>query len=183
MPSNTNGVVTTATVSAPFCRAISAITGTAPEPVPPPSPAVMTTKSEPATARPIWSVASRAATSPAPASPPVPTPLVMCLPIATLVRADERWRARASVFTTMYSTPLTRARIMASTAFAPPPPTPTTRILRSWPWPAARRRSAATAATLTPATRRGRLLGGSSIAATYQPRRLLRPGQEVPGPK
>ena len=35
------------TVSAPTSRAIRAITGAAPEPVPPPSPAVTNTRSEP----------------------------------------------------------------------------------------------------------------------------------------
>ena len=39
-PSNANGFVTTATVSAPMSFAISAMTGAAPVPVPPPMPAV-----------------------------------------------------------------------------------------------------------------------------------------------
>ena len=112
-PSNPNGVVTTAMVSAPFCRAISAITGAAPEPVPPPRPVVMTTKSDPVNARPIWSVASRAATSPAPASPPVPRPLVICLPTAILVRAEtdiEELPVRIIVVGAEGGLPLDRSR-------------------------------------------------------------------------
>ena len=46
-PSKPNGLVTTPTVSAPSSRAIRATTGAAPVPVPPPSPAVMNTMSEP----------------------------------------------------------------------------------------------------------------------------------------
>ncbi len=40
-PSKLNGLVTTPTVSAPRSLAISAMTGAAPDPVPPPMPAVM----------------------------------------------------------------------------------------------------------------------------------------------
>ena len=47
LPSNPNGDVTMATVSAPTSRAIRATTGAAPVPVPPPSPAVTNTMSEP----------------------------------------------------------------------------------------------------------------------------------------
>ena len=46
-PSKPNGLVTMPTVSAPSSRAIRATTGAAPVPVPPPSPAVMNTMSEP----------------------------------------------------------------------------------------------------------------------------------------
>ena len=46
-PSKPNGFVTMPTVSAPSSRAIRATTGAAPVPVPPPSPAVMNTMSEP----------------------------------------------------------------------------------------------------------------------------------------
>ena len=45
-PSKRNGLVTTPMVSAPRSRAISAMTGAAPDPVPPPMPAVMNTMSE-----------------------------------------------------------------------------------------------------------------------------------------
>ena len=48
-PSNANGRVTMPTVNAPSLRAISAMIGAAPVPVPPPSPAVMKTMSAPLT--------------------------------------------------------------------------------------------------------------------------------------
>ena len=47
LPSNPNGEVTMPTVSAPTSRAMRATTGAAPVPVPPPSPAVTNTMSEP----------------------------------------------------------------------------------------------------------------------------------------
>ena len=47
LPSNLNGLVTTATVRAPVSFAISAIIGAAPVPVPPPIPAVINTMSDP----------------------------------------------------------------------------------------------------------------------------------------
>ena len=47
VPSKPNGLVMTPTVSAPISRAMRATTGAAPVPVPPPSPAVMKTMSEP----------------------------------------------------------------------------------------------------------------------------------------
>ena len=55
-PSKLNGLVTTPMVSAPSSLAISATTGAAPEPVPPPRPAVMKTMSEPSRA---WAIFSR----------------------------------------------------------------------------------------------------------------------------
>ena len=48
LPSKANGLVTTPTVSAPQSRAICAMTGAAPVPVPPPMPAVTKTMSAPA---------------------------------------------------------------------------------------------------------------------------------------
>ncbi len=47
LPSRLNGLVTTPTVSAPVSLATSAITGAAPVPVPPPSPAAIKTISAP----------------------------------------------------------------------------------------------------------------------------------------
>ena len=47
LPSNLNGRVTTATVRMPRLFAISAMTGAAPVPVPPPMPAVMNSMSAP----------------------------------------------------------------------------------------------------------------------------------------
>ena len=60
-PSKLNGLVTTPIVSAPCSLAISATTGAAPEPVPPPRPAVMNTMSESASASAILSRSSSAA--------------------------------------------------------------------------------------------------------------------------
>ena len=60
-PSKLNGLVTTPMVSAPLSLAIWATTGAAPEPVPPPSPAVMKTMSESTSAWPIFSESSSAA--------------------------------------------------------------------------------------------------------------------------
>ena len=47
LPSNANGLVTTATVRMPISRAICAMTGAAPVPVPPPMPAVTKSMSAP----------------------------------------------------------------------------------------------------------------------------------------
>ena len=55
VPSKWNGVVTMPTVSAPSSLAMRATTGAPPDPVPPPSPAVTKTMSEPRSARLTWS--------------------------------------------------------------------------------------------------------------------------------
>ena len=61
VPSNRNGLVTIPTVSAPTSRASRATTGAAPVPVPPPTPAVTKTMSEPFSRRLILSCSSKAA--------------------------------------------------------------------------------------------------------------------------
>ncbi len=71
-PSNANGRVTTPMVSAPMPFAISAITGAAPVPVPPPLPAVMKTMSAPFSASSISSRCSSAAWRPTSGSLPAP---------------------------------------------------------------------------------------------------------------
>ena len=77
VPSNANGRVTTPTVSAPISfLAISAITGAAPVPVPPPSPAVTKTMSAPFSASLISSRDSAAAPWPTSGLAPAPRPLV-----------------------------------------------------------------------------------------------------------
>jgi len=76
-----NGSVTTATVSALSDFAISAATGAEPVPVPPPSPQVMKTKSDPFSTSVISSPLSLAALSPIAGSLPAPSPLVNFLPI------------------------------------------------------------------------------------------------------
>ena len=75
-PSNENGRVTTATVSAPISSlAICAMTGAAPVPVPPPSPAVMKTMSAPCSASLISARFSSAAWTPTSGSAPAPKTL------------------------------------------------------------------------------------------------------------
>ena len=81
LPSNLNGRVTTATVSAPVSLAISAIIGAAPVPVPPPIPAVINTISEPWINFLISSLLSSAALRPLFGSQPAPKPLVNLTPI------------------------------------------------------------------------------------------------------
>ena len=80
-PSNTNGLVTTATVSAPAFLAISAIIGAAPVPVPPPMPAVIKTMSGLPISLASSSRLSSTALAPTSGLAPAPSPLVVCLPI------------------------------------------------------------------------------------------------------
>ena len=63
-PSKTNGLVTTAMVSAPISLARLAMTGAAPVPVPPPMPAVTKTMSAPSSTSSSRSVSSSAAARP-----------------------------------------------------------------------------------------------------------------------
>ena len=77
LPSNSKGLVTTPTVRAPISSlAISAITGAAPVPVPPPSPAVTKTMSAPFSASLMSSRLSAAAPPPISGLAPAPSPLV-----------------------------------------------------------------------------------------------------------
>src|SRR5258707_14854955 len=64
LPSNANGLVTTATLSAPSSLASEATTGAAPLPVPPPRPAVMKIMSQPSSAPIIFFRASNPALRP-----------------------------------------------------------------------------------------------------------------------
>ena len=127
-PSKLNGLVTTPIVSAPCSLAISATTGAAPEPVPPPRPAVMNTMSESASASAILSRSSSAARAPIVESPPAPRPRVILSPIRILCGASDCSSACASVLQAMNSTPIISARIIRLTALLPPPPTPMTRM-------------------------------------------------------
>ncbi len=128
LPSKLNGLVTTPIVSAPASFAISATIGAAPEPVPPPNPAVMNTMSEPSRASAIFSLSSSAARCPIVASPPAPRPRVILSPMRILCGASDWSSACASVLQAMNSTPIISARIIRLTALLPPPPTPKTRI-------------------------------------------------------
>src|SRR5919199_2979584 len=123
-PSNVNGSVTTATVKAWARRAISAMIGAAPVPVPPPRPAVRNTMSAPSTISANSSRLTSAARSPWTGSPPAPRPRVPRPPMASFLTAVDIWSAWASVLTAMNSTPWTPVSIMRLTALVPPPPTP-----------------------------------------------------------
>ena len=125
-PSNWNGFVTTATVSAPMSFAISAMIGAAPVSVPPPIPAVTNTMSASFRASYSFSLSSSADFRPTEGSAPAPRPLVILSPMRILCGASDMRSACASVFTAMNSTPMSSARIIRFTAFDPPPPTPTT---------------------------------------------------------
>ena len=116
------------TVSAPSSRAIRATTGAAPEPVPPPSPAVTNTMSLPRSAFLIWSYASSAARRPMSGSAPEPRPCVSSRPMWIFVCASDICSCWMSVLTAMNSTCETPASIIRWSAFRPAPPTPTTRI-------------------------------------------------------
>mmetsp|Transcript_13996 Transcript_13996/g.27910 ORF Transcript_13996/g.27910 Transcript_13996/m.27910 type:complete len:286 (-) Transcript_13996:178-1035(-) len=130
LPSKPKGLVTTPTVRAPDSLAISATTGAAPEPVPPPMPEVTKQRSEPDTMAPISARDSSAALQPISGIPPAPSPLVTSLPMLRTLAplALLLPRACASVLTAQNSTPSTLVSIMRSTALEPPPPTPTTLI-------------------------------------------------------
>eukprot|EP01033_Poteriospumella_lacustris_P016981 gene16980-gene17726 len=128
-PSNANGFVTTPTVRAPASRAISATMGAAPDPVPPPIPAVTNTKSDPVTIFRISARLSSAALRPLSGTPPAPRPRVTSFPMFSVcARLPKRDSACRSVLIAMKSTPLTPVSIMRATAFPPPPPTPITLI-------------------------------------------------------
>ena len=117
-----------ATVSAPTSRAILATTGAAPVPVPPPSPAVTNTMSEPRSAVFMRSWESSAACRPTSGSAPDPSPWVRWRPMWIWTVASDICICCRSVLTAMNSTPPMPASTMRLTALQPPPPTPTTRI-------------------------------------------------------
>ena len=126
LPSNLNGLVTTAIVSAPSSEARPAITGAAPVPVPPPRPVVTKTMSASDSTSISLSVSSSAARRPMSGSAPAPSPLVSLPPIWIRVGAALLASAWRSVLATMNSTPSSPVRTMRLTALPPPPPTPIT---------------------------------------------------------
>ncbi len=130
-PSNANGLVTTATVSAPISLASEAMIGAAPVPVPPPSPVVTKTMSAPSSASMILSESSSAALRPTSGLAPAPSPLVSFTPSWIFTGARDMRNACRSVFATTNSMPSMPASIMRLTALPPPPPTPITLILAS----------------------------------------------------
>ncbi len=125
-PSNRNGLVTTATVRAPVCLAMRAMTGAEPVPVPPPMPAVRNTMSLSASASWIACSSSSAARRPWAGSPPEPRPRVATAPIWMRVGASDWLSAWRSVLAEMKSTPRSPAPIMRFTALPPAPPQPIT---------------------------------------------------------
>ncbi len=128
VPSNRNGLVTTPTVRMPLRRAISAITGAAPVPVPPPMPAAMNTMFTPSSARSISSTVSSAAARPTSGRDPAPSPCVISGPSWMRCSAAALLSACASVLATMKSTPSISDSIMLAMALPPAPPTPITVI-------------------------------------------------------
>src|SRR5450830_324302 len=125
LPSKVKGRVTTPTTSDRFLRAISAITGEAPVPVPPPMPAVMNTMSAPARVSSSMSRLISAARSPTMGLPPAPNRFIALPPMGILWVASDISRAWISVFTATKSTPRIPASIIRLRALLPPPPTPT----------------------------------------------------------
>mmetsp|Transcript_15222 Transcript_15222/g.35401 ORF Transcript_15222/g.35401 Transcript_15222/m.35401 type:complete len:284 (+) Transcript_15222:196-1047(+) len=127
-PSNEKGLVITPTVRQPISLAISAITGAAPEPVPPPMPAVTKTRSAPLTISRMASLLSSAASIPISAEPPAPSPRVTLVPIVNLFAARDCASTCASVLTAQNSTDDAKLSTMRFTALPPPPPMPITLI-------------------------------------------------------
>ena len=115
-------------MSAPIVLAISATMGAPPVPVPPPSPAVMNTMSEPLRISSISVRCSSDARLPTSGFEPAPSPRVVSRPMSSFTSASDISKAWASVFMAMNSTPFSPASTMRLTAFVPPPPTPTTLI-------------------------------------------------------
>ena len=110
----------------PIVFAMSAITGAAPVPVPPPMPAVMKSMSAPVIISAMRSRSSIAASRPISGFAPAPRPRVSVDPSCSWVRAVERLSACESVLAQMNSTPDSPRSIMCSTALPPQPPTPMT---------------------------------------------------------
>ena len=132
LPSKEKGFVTIPTVKAPKLWAISAITGAAPVPVPPPIPQVTNTISAPFKASSSSSFDSSAASLPICGLAPAPKPLVNSAPICILIGACELLNTCKSVLATIKSTPFNPDSIMRFTALLPPPPTPITLIFANW---------------------------------------------------
>mmetsp|Transcript_78666 Transcript_78666/g.190097 ORF Transcript_78666/g.190097 Transcript_78666/m.190097 type:complete len:299 (-) Transcript_78666:177-1073(-) len=133
-PSKENGLVTIPTVSVPACLASSATTGAAPEPVPPPMPAVTKTMSTPRTSASISAEASMAAARPTAGTPPAPRPRAVFLPSVMVVSAREEESACMSVLHATYSRKVERSTpgpscTMRLSVLPPPPPTPMTLIV------------------------------------------------------
>mmetsp|Transcript_9045 Transcript_9045/g.25063 ORF Transcript_9045/g.25063 Transcript_9045/m.25063 type:complete len:266 (+) Transcript_9045:598-1395(+) len=133
-PSKAKGLVTTPTVKQlQSFLAMSATTGAAPLPVPPPIPAVMNTMSAPSQIRCTSLTFSKAASLPTAGSPPAPRPRVKARPILSTLGASDLAKAWASVLMAQKLTPSIWDWIMRLTALPPPPPTPKTLIMHGGP--------------------------------------------------
>ena len=128
-PSDANGSVTTATVSAPAFFAASAMMGAEPVPVPPPMPQVMNTRDASPMAAFMSSMDSWAAFSPTAGFEPAPLPLLTCLPSIIFLLARTLSRCLASVFMAMRLTPEVPRSKSLSKVLLPLPPAPTMYIL------------------------------------------------------
>ena len=125
-PSKVNGRVTTPMVSAPSALAISATTGAAPVPVPPPLPAVMKTMSAPFSASSISARCSSAARRPdLGIAPGAEAPGQLAPDVELQVGVAHQQRLGVGVGGDELD-PRRPASIIRLTAFTPPPPTPTT---------------------------------------------------------
>ena len=134
-PSTENGTVTIPTVRIPISRAVLAIIGAAPVPVPPPIPAVTNTILVffPNDSF-ISSILSSAAASPTSGLAPAPRPCVEFTPNCTLFSIGLFCSACASVLYITKSTPLIPFAYILFKALFPPPPTPTTFMIDEFPF-------------------------------------------------
>mmetsp|Transcript_18463 Transcript_18463/g.42352 ORF Transcript_18463/g.42352 Transcript_18463/m.42352 type:complete len:265 (+) Transcript_18463:815-1609(+) len=134
-PSKRNGLVTMPTVRQPAVLASSATTGAAPEPVPPPMPAVTNTMSTPSTRSSMSAAASIADARPTAGMPPAPSPRAWFFPSWIVESAAEAERAWMSVLHATYSRKVDRSTPGPSCTIRlivlpPPPPTPITLIVQ-----------------------------------------------------
>ena len=129
LPSNENGILTKTTTKAPCSCAMRAISGVAPEPVPPPSPAQMKTSLRPSSEAAISLAEAWAACRPISGSPPAPRPCSRSLPSWIFSLATEVFSARISVLSESSSASSMPSSAMRSRTFAPAPPIPMTLTL------------------------------------------------------
>ncbi len=128
-PSTVKGRVTTPITRDPCFFAISATTGAAPVPVPPPSPHVTKIKSELESFFLMSCACSFAASAPIRGFDPAPRPFEISRPIRIFWSAFAYRRSCASVFIAIISPPLIPISRIRDVVFPPPPPTPMTLIL------------------------------------------------------
>src|SRR3989344_1236953 len=133
-PSILKGSVTAAITIAPISLARYATTGADPVPVPPPSPHVRNSKSQPWRDSLMSFLDSSAAFLPTSGKPPAPIPLVSSLPSRILFVAFVTARCLASVLAAMVPAPCTPSSVSLLTVLHPPPPQPTTMILACSTW-------------------------------------------------